>query len=85
MFSFLKQTPEKVSTVPLLNHSINICKCHRSMSNNGTLKRNRAHLKICVLHQYLLSHRRKIQRLIVLLSPIQDFIKTKNAFQIFNN
>ena len=28
----------KVSTMPLLSHSINICKCHRSMSNNGTLK-----------------------------------------------
>ena len=55
------------------------------MPNNGTLKRNRAHLKICVLCQYSLSYRRNIQRLIVLLSTIQDFIKTKNAFQIFNN
>ena len=52
--------------MPLLNHSINICKCHRSMPNNGTLKRNRAHLKICVLCQYSLSYRRNIQRLIVL-------------------
>ena len=55
------------------------------MPNNGPLKRNRAYLKIYVLCQYLLSHRRNIQRLIVLLSPIQDFIKTKNAFQIVNN